>query len=329
MHNVQATSGDGGAAGKRRFRAVVDWIKIEIRTERPTNFTAVQRVAKAALKLPGSKKPHVKPYQYGPGGAATAFVVTVQDPERASRIDDLLRAVRVRFGDASTASVRAVEIALDAYNSEPAFVAHFFKFATHLVSDNQRLYREGKGSGYAMPDNVESLTRYLTRGYQIGIGDANADRYQHLYYKTTDSGSVPLPADEHRARFEIRLSNDGLPRRAWQDWRGFRFEALAEYFRFRKLKEDADAMGVREGRAHNLGSRRVRNRKEGGTRLYSKATVADTELNAHARNALRKLSGRWRATGKRGRPPVTAKRPLAEIRSGFPVEAPTATHSEG
>ena len=51
-------------------------------------------------------------------------------------------------------------------------------------------------------------------------------------------------------------------------------------------------------------AKRVRNRREGGTRLHSPSTVADAALNDAARRALRSLTKRWREGSACGNPVV-------------------------
>ena len=51
-----------------------------------------------------------------------------------------------------------------------------------------------------------------------------------------------------------------------------------------------------------LGERRKRNRRGGGTRMYSNITRADAELNEKARQALQNFLARWRSVPKTVQP---------------------------
>jgi hypothetical protein len=112
----------------------------------------------------------------------------------------------------------------------------------------------------------------------------------------------PLPPEEWRARIENRFSGAGMPCQTPEECATVRFEKLAQYFHFAKLKDDLEpAQQVLAGALGQIGERRTRNRREGGIRLYSKWIQSDIELNGKVRNALRELSDRWKGTGERRR----------------------------
>ena len=308
-----------------RFRAVVDWIEILIQTTSTTNFHTVQRAFGAALRLPVSQKIHITAKHPNEGGGTCHFTVRIHDVTCYSDIHHLLIQVAAKLSLNPGFKIDKIELALDAYCDDPAGqAARFYKFMTHPVSDNRRMYRAERDlPPFGMPNNFDSISRHLSEGWQIGIGNTKDDRYQHIYFKTTDGTEIigyktdektgkskpvkrakPLPPEQWRARIEIRLSGAALPCQTAEEWAAYRFEELAQYFRFTQLKDDLEPLMQKTAEAiDQIGERKTRKRahegRESGTRLHSKATLADVALNNKARDALRKLSARWKATKKR------------------------------
>lgn len=290
-----------------RFKAVVDWIEIQIQTEKTTNFQTVQRAFNEALCLPVGLNIWTKSHDANEGGGASCFSVRIHDVTCYSNIDSLLIKVGAKLSLTPGFKVNKIELALDAYCDDPAtLAARFYKFMTHPVSDNRRMYHDHVGSVKAMPRTIEAITRHLSEGWQIGIGNKTDDRYQHIYFKTNDTLQGRRQEVERRARMEVRLSGAALPCQTNDAWRQFKFETLARYFRFTKLKDNLEPLIQTTAEAlDQIGERRARKRvhegRESGTRLYSRATQADAVLNSKARDALRKLSARWASDANRGR----------------------------
>lgn len=296
-----------------RVKAVVDWVDVEIQTTRATNFQTVQRAFAKALGLPVGLNFHVRAIDANAGGGASAFRVRIHDVKRHSDIQDQLIKVSAELGrDVALKQgfkIRKIEIALDAYCHDPATqAARFYKFMTHPVSCNRRMYREERDlPPFGVPNNFNSISRHLSEGWQIGIGNKTDDRYQHIYFKTTDTHYGERQEVEHRARIELRLSGVGLPCQTPEEWQQFKFETLTQYFHFTRLKDGLDPMIQMTAEAlDQIGERKTRKRvhdgRESGSRQYSRAVQADKELNDKARKALANLSARWKGTGKRGRP---------------------------
>ncbi|WP_018914519.1 hypothetical protein [Thiomonas sp. FB-6] len=282
-----------------KFRAVVDWVELHVVTASPSNFdTARKRVG----------VPHVKPVNPGPGGAATEFLVRLQEPESWQDVEEALAGFTHDHPLAEPVTVHAIEIALDAYsrfNSRDDLVEMaygFYKFSTFMASENRRMSR-GKLDTLSLRSH-RLRRHHLDEGYNVYVGDKGADVMQHLYVKETtirEGLPVSLPRKEHRARTEITFTGKGVPEALVSDWREFNFTELSSYFSYRKLKPILTPL-VRVAVEHvdQIGEAKLRRRRNRGTRLHSAATLADTELNARAYSALRELTKRMRAGGKLG-----------------------------
>ena len=282
-----------------KFRAVVDWVKLRLVTEKPSNFdTARRRVG----------VPFVGPVKPGPGGAATEFLVTLQEPESWEDVEEALAGFTHDHPLAEPVTVHAIEIALDAYslfNSRDDLVEMafgFYKFATFMASENRFLSRGEHDS-----ISLRSCTlrrRHLDEGYNVYVDRKGADVQQHIYVKETtirEGLPVSLPRKEHRARTEITFTGKGAPEALVSDWREFNFTELSSCFSYRKLKPTLPPhVRVAVEHVDQVGEAKLRRRRTRGTRLYSAATLADTELNARAYSALRELTKRMRAGSKFG-----------------------------
>lgn len=275
------------------FRTVVDWIEIEIQTITATHYDAIRRHGELSYVEPIDPSAE--------GKSATTFRFRIHDPANWHEVASAVGNIAKKFALAKPFDVVGIEVALDAYGhgnttqEEFASVAaSFAKFTTH-THENRRMYREmGEGS-FAPPTRFTTLVRHLAEGWQIGVGDKNSDCYQHIYFKTTDHNKAPLPVSEYRARIEITLRGNELPCNTHEEWSRCKFAALAKpYFSFRKLQPDLSPLEKVNAEVDmRIGRRAIRNRREGGTRLFSRVTRADSSLNTLARYKLRDLSDRW------------------------------------
>lgn len=289
----------GKPYGTFRFRAVIDWIELRIVTAQPSNHDTVTR---------RTGVPYAKAVNPGPGGAATEFLVRIHDPQSWDAVDEMLQRFTFDHPLVEPVTVNAIEIALDAYSRTgnrddlTTLTYGFYKFATRLVSENKRFSKGKKSSTLSLASDM-LRPAHLAEGYNIYIGHSHDGVKQHIYLKETtyqDGKVVMLPEEARRARTEVTFTGETVPRREFLDWRGFEFTALASYFKFRRLKTTLKPI-VRIGLEHidQVGERRTRRRRCGGTREYSVATIADKELNALAYSALRELTKRMeRREGK-------------------------------
>lgn len=272
-----------------RFRAVVDWLEVEITTGKPTNAQTVRR--KGSLC-------YVTPVEVSAGGATTRFRFRLYDPDQWSDIAATLTKLEQEFPFSAPPMVSGIEVSFDAYANGAStdelaeLTANFYKFNSMPVSTNRRIAGRWKGDTEGIAGHKHTV-RKTDEGRVIAIGNKSDPISQRIYFKTVDNNGQALPDEQHRARIEVTLQGDAVPLTALEDWHDFKFTTLAGYFKFRQLKDQLDPY-ARTGAEclDQIGERRKRSRKGGGTRLYAKVTQADTALNRKAYDALRELSRR-------------------------------------
>ena len=263
-----------------RFRAVVDWIELEIHTRTATTAKVIYRITGSQHHIFGLRPDTgIRLTRAVANQGTTIFRLRVQDPNRWQELETIMVSISRRHDLACPPSVTAVEVALDAYSRHgdapelAMLAAQLFEGQTNHVSANRRLYRDGTGSGRPVPLQRCQLVELLQGGHQIAIGNGRDDRYQHIYVKSTDTRQkqrVLLPTSEHRARTEIRLTGEGLPCHALQDWREFRFECLSAkdgegLFHYRSgCDGQTDLKALLNNLVTARAERRVRNRAGGG-----------------------------------------------------------------
>lgn len=282
---------------KRRIEALVDFLDVEVETLAPTNFQTVQRA------LGGARRVYVEALNIGEGSSASKFRLRLHDVGTFCEIERRLASLRSHVGLHDGFRIVRLEVAVDVYCSDPASqTADFFKFLSNPVSDNRRLYREARDlKSFAPPASSESFRRYLSEGWQVAIGNRGDDEYWHAYVKESDTDNGQRQKVLSRARQEIRLAGAALPCQTYDAWANFKFERLMNYFRQRALRPDLDAgQSVLARASAQVGERKVRNRREGGVRMHSRLTQADSVLNEAIRQALKNLSSRWGRVAKRG-----------------------------
>ncbi len=285
-HHVEFTD-----YSRYRFRAEVDWIELKIVLTVPTNFPTVRRRLEVEYAVP------IAP---GPGGAAMTFVVKIQSPSSWAEVNARLQRLTVDHPLAKPVEVTGIEIALDAYSRNESFddlvemATRFYRQACKLVSDNRRASRTKTDISYPL-ESADQLRRQLAIGFNLYIGNRTDTECQHIYVKQTDGG-LPLPLAQQRARTEFTVTGEKVPTLLFDDWRGYRFDQFAPYFKYRRLKAGLSmfiASPMR--RMAQVGERRARFARHGKLRSFSPCTEADQKLNSLAYDALRELTRRWKA----------------------------------
>ena len=260
----------------------------------------VKAQLRAALKRNDNRGIYVEGIGENSAGECCYFRSVIQDVKRYSELGALATDAKAAF---CRVVVNFIEVSFDVYCNDPAEQgALFFMHLNNPVSENRRLYRNGKGTPKQIPHDIEDIKRHLLDGWQIGIGDSVEKdlntRYQHIYVKDTDTISGQRQPVERRARIEITLAGNSLPSRELADWQRFPFEQLTPFFTRRRERADVtDADKLKE-------IERRMQIDDDPTQRRSHTHEADP-INRSVYNALRELSRRWRATAKRGRPATT------------------------
>jgi hypothetical protein len=258
-----------------RFEAVVDFIEIEIRTAAPTQGKAIQRKCKlfgvAYAKRHGGRGSY----------AGTVFRIRLYDVKNFSALQSKIASIENEFPFPRPAVVTMIEVAFDGYLKQEVNDAHGDDLAmltasiayrvANPVSQNTRTYAGYRGSPQALSRFIEVLARQISQGRNVGIGNKRDDQYQHCCLKTVDRNER-LPAELHRARFEIRLAGAGLPHQDIEAWRNFKFQKLARHISFRMGLQEAtpfehalaNAAGDRASHKKTL-----KRRDGGGIRSYT------------------------------------------------------------
>lgn len=300
------------------FKAAVDWIDLEIRTRIPIQAWRLQKhSAEGFSYVHGCDQATGERLAKNRSNAPTTlFVARIQSPERFDSVAMILERTEIaaRLDRSQPVRVVGMENSFDARprpGTSPEelarMTARFYWELTKFVAPTQRLYHERKHSVIPVPNQRQLAQRFL-EGYTLGAGGKDDDYYQRAYFKRNDGGQQ-LPSSEHRARIEIRHQGLAVPVITLQDLQEFDFAKLNEYFRFRCPRHDLDAgmsriveqriqIGQRGGFNAITGKVAPINRKEGGTREFSKVTRADTILNGHARQQLRNLTKRWKSVSR-------------------------------
>lgn len=286
------------------YRAVVDWIELEIQLSRQSNFWTVQDALKASLKLPQDTAPFMKALNSGSGNAASAF--------RFSQLTLIVGTLNDRFGlDAIRPT--AIEIAFDTYKAGgnvrqlAELAADRFRFITTPPGDDWYFYRkQGEGRRYVntLPQRRDLIELFEASWQLTDRNSQEVDVRYHAYVKTQDSNKVLLP-NRYCARMEVTLRGAALPFRTIDELAVFNFTKVASHFKFRRISNDVHpaarhALTLWSGRQHGRSGkyRRIDPRRIGqysGTSVFKGATVADDDLNATVYECLRKLTRGWRS----------------------------------
>lgn len=281
-----------------RFEAVVDFIEARIHTTARNHGGRMKRV----LHLHGIS--YVDPVQPDAAGWSSQFTIKLYDLMTFSALQSKLATIAQEFPFAVPPTITMIEVAFDGYLKDPVAPTnhdHLAALAARMayrvavpVSTNTRMYRDGKRSPTALPRTLEATERKMAEGWNVGIGDKAADQYQHCYLKTTDQNKKPIPVEDYRARFEIRLAGAGLPHTDVESYQAFRFETLARYIRFRKEDATADLLqqAIIAGYADRASHRKSIKRHDGGG-ILTAIMPPDEELNRIVRKRLQTLTKRW------------------------------------
>lgn len=185
-----------------RSKTVIDFIVLEIHTQRPTNFQTIRR----AIKLESC---YVKPLD-DDTNSCFRFAITIHDISKFKQLQEVIK----RINDKCPLSlniepkISVIEVAHDFYGQPPAFLVTLTQ--SLIISSSQNNIRFYKAKSHEskfglMP--IINACEYFERGYVFGIGhrDDKASQIKHrAYYKRTDKG-VELEQSKYRCRIEVTM----------------------------------------------------------------------------------------------------------------------------
>lgn len=292
---------------KFKFNAVIDWLEIEIKTKKPTNFQTIKRHGELW---------YVEAMDETAGGAATCFKFKLHNPKNWQTVTETIGAIDLENPLIDEAKVIGIEVSFDAYSKTStrkeleALTERFYRYLTKPVSNNHRFSgRKGIRADVERIDSTATLRRLIASGRNICIGN-NADdksgfnkykadeQYMQIYFKTTDNNGMPVLESEYRARIEIRLRGQSLPYTKLHSWLEFKFEILSKYFNFRTLNKRLLSLAPAGfdkalDNISQIGSISGYKRRR---RIHSLLTLPDKELNNKVYEALRCLTDRMQTT---------------------------------
>ena len=297
-----------------RFNAVVDWVEVSVTLHAPSQPQHVR-----ARLPPGWGSPYVHANTEAQSRTASTFTFRLQDPVGP---DQLMRDVQAlaRPGDPpiteANISIAGIEIAFDAYSLSECrddlveIGAQLYQRHT-MLPGGEREPRITMPGHFQAAVGARTIRAALDEGWTINAGDQGAAFTMRFYVKATDTRNGArhtLPVPLHRARCELTLTGSRAPFKTVAAWREFRFETLTKHFSWRidpsptLLRAAMTRIGIPEG-----AKRRTR-------RKTLRGTIPDSALQAHAKNALRRLTRAQR-------------RDITEIRPSRPT-APRVSEGE-
>lgn len=273
-----------------RFTSVIDWVQVRVKLSRATNFFTMRRHFNLH---------YVKGIGEQTSRAATEFEFRVHDIQKWHELHNCLDAIESKFGFTHPPEITGVEVTFDAFSKSNdraelvKMAGHFYKYVTRPFSKNRRFARDYKGSAFQSRSirHIDNLNKFNI-GWTAYIGCQSADgRTQRIYVKTTDR-EMPLNyISEHRARYEVTLVNQECPFKTVDEAKTFKFQSLAPYFAFRRLKPNIfGIMEIIMKRRADVGLVNPIRRKNGGMRNNNRHTLADSQLNEIAYDCLRNLT---------------------------------------
>jgi hypothetical protein len=274
------------------YKASIDWIELEITTVNDSNFNSIKHLFNVN---------YVKPISPKGGGATNKFTLRIQDVTSWNMLDEIVNIVD-SSKKLSSVLITGVEISFDAFsknNDKQELIekaAEFYFCLEKPCSKNRRLAGARKGSA-EQPLRHETTIRKISEGNSIYIGSQNEDTIsQRIYYKTKDNNKL-LPIELHRARYELILVGDDCPFGTIEEARKYNFTELSGWFKFRKIIEDIDGLGLMLIKAtRQLGQVNVKRLAGGGVKVNNCGTKADVYLNRIAYEKLRELTKRLNKT---------------------------------
>ena len=216
------------------YKASIDWMEIEITTTRPTNFWTIREIAGLC---------YVQPLNETEGGVATVFKFKIYDISTWNQLKSTLKRLTEHNPLASEPRIIGIEISLDAYSKSNCekdlkkHTAEFFRTVSNplMINKNQRAAGKHKRSTEPVNLKIDNILQVDNRSFYIA-SQKDDDAAMRVYFKKIDR-SLVLAIDEQRARIEITLKNTECPFSTIEEAEHFKFEHLAKWFKFRKVRD--------------------------------------------------------------------------------------------
>jgi hypothetical protein len=291
-----------------RATAVIDWLDVEIRTERRTQH---RHVRAALAEITGIDRWWAEGIDLQPGDVTDTFRIRFHD-ELANNYQELrgvLDALARRFPFAAEPTIAGIEISCDFWHKQQSVEATralTYRLQTSLFAPgtNHRQYNGDSSSNQFL----DKPGHRINPAYNLRINDKADPISWHCYHKRTDK-KQPIPLRLQRARVEVTLQGDALQQHGFGLLSGlqhFPFETLASLFTFRRpiaaaqmakgdlfrlvainwMRTHEDAAAERGTHSFSTVGQRD---KKGRTRTESSHLTADKELSNRVRAALRNL----------------------------------------
>lgn len=186
-----------------RSKTVIDFIVLEIHTQRPTNFQTIRR----AIKLESC---YVKPLA-DDTNSCFRFAITIHDISKFKQLQEVIK----RINDKCPLSlniepkISVIEVAHDFYGQPPAFLVTLTQSLIIDIGTNKLNIRFYKEKSHELKFGLmpaSNACECFERGYVLGIGhrDSGGQIKHRAYYKRTDQG-VELEQSKHRCRIEVTM----------------------------------------------------------------------------------------------------------------------------
>ncbi len=296
------------------LKASFDWVDASVTLGRPTQLQHVRRLLRPEFERHGL---FIRPVAPGAGNVALRFVIRLQDVARWATLHQLHSRLQQRFGVAES-RIERMEIAVDAYLQQTNLPSlhrqlaevgiHWYLRLAKPLSSAARFYGKDEAGEELLREvgsdvrGPRQLVDCLATPMTLYVGHKDDPLSMRMYVKDRDRNQ-PLPATEHRLRFELTvkragwsaLALDGPPTLMQFTQFGFA-KVVRGYFHARRLGELSSLQTqVFRGRASVLtqpmarGERRVRGFRH---RAFSPSTRADSRFNEKLYDALRDLERR-------------------------------------
>lgn len=184
-----------------RSKTVIDFIVLDICTQRPTNFQTIRR----ATKLESC---YVKPLDNKNSG--NRFAVKIHDISKFKQLQEVIKRINDKcpLSPNFEPKISMIEVAHDFYGQPPAFLVTLTQsLIIHPSQNNIRFYKEkSHESKFKLKMPASNASKHFEQGYMFGTGhrDGGGQIRHRAYFKRIDK-KVELEQSKHRCRIEVTM----------------------------------------------------------------------------------------------------------------------------